>query len=254
MGKFVLAAGTQFERWRFWVPYGQWTCADGRLVLFNRNYTPIYERRPDALGRVADHSEWVEWLRQEFFFNDGNSPVSWWYVPAWEWQPVVRHINKLLVDWALPTLPPRPRNKRTSSLRRQRLWQEREQARARRPPTPRQLCVKHHITGKLRNYLLYVKPPAELFDALDADVGWRRLDDVHWWQARCLLERGVPEDEAFILLRESPWNRHRHEMRDAPWRGDDKVRRLIAKAWAEPFTPWSEQQRLSAHPHRGRGQ
>lgn len=86
---FVIAAGTQFERWRFWCPYGQWTCADGRRVLFNRHYTPIYERRPGALGRVADHSEWVPWVRQEHFFNDGTSPVSWWSIPSWQWQPVV---------------------------------------------------------------------------------------------------------------------------------------------------------------------
>jgi hypothetical protein len=240
---FVIAAGTQFERWRFWCPYGQWTCGDGRRVLFNRDYCPIYERHPSQLGRVAQHDEWVPWVRQEWFFSDADSPVSWCSVPAWQWQPVVRRINHLLVGWALAPLSPRPRNKRASSPRRRRRWQEREQAqRIRRalPPTPRQLCAKHKIIGKLRNYLLHVKPPVEL---LDDDDGWRRLDAVHWWQARALLEREVPEEEAFILLRESPWNRHRRDPR-----GDDKVCRLIAKAWAEPFTPWSEQRRLSAHP------
>jgi hypothetical protein len=264
---FVIAAGTQFEKWRFWCPYGIWRCADGREVLFNRNYQAIYQRYPNQPARIAQHDEWVPWVRQEWFFNDGNSPVSWWSIPAWDWQPVVTRINKLLVGWALAPLPPRPRNKRTSSLRRQRLWQQREQARHRllqeidrlraiiaradaqlrrvRPPTPRQLCARHNIQGKLRNYLLHVKPPAELLDddAVVLGDGWRRLDAVHWWMARCLLERGVPEDEAFILLRESPWNRHRGE-----WRGDDKVRVLIAKAWAHPCTPWSEQRRLSAHP------
>ena len=29
------------------MPYGKWTCADGREVLFDRNYTPMNERRPD---------------------------------------------------------------------------------------------------------------------------------------------------------------------------------------------------------------
>jgi hypothetical protein len=238
---FITAAGTAFERWRFWCPYGRWTCADGRQILFNRNYCAVYERRPGGLGRVADHAEWIEWVEQEFFFNDSNSPVSWWSVPSWQWQPVLARINRSLVGWALSPLRKRP-PKRASSPRRRQRWLEREQARRARPPTPRAIVRKHNINGKLRRYLLDVKPPVEL---LDADDGWRRLDAVHWWQARCLLERGVPRDEAFILLKHTAWNRHRGE-----WRGDDKVRALISKVWSKPFVPWSEQQRarLSAHP------
>ena len=28
-------------------PYGRWTCADGRQVLFNRGYNPIWSWRPN---------------------------------------------------------------------------------------------------------------------------------------------------------------------------------------------------------------
>jgi hypothetical protein len=246
---FVIAAGTQFEQWRFWCPYGRWTCGDGREVLFNRDYCPIYERHPSQLGRVAQHDEWVPWVRQEYFFNDSNNPVSWWSVPSWEWQPAVMRINKSLVEWALPPLPPRPRNKRTSSMRRRRLWEEREQARERRrmlPPTPRQLSAKHKIIGKLRNYLLHGEPQVELRGIADEDQ-WQHYDRKVMWMARCLHEREVPEEEAFILLKHTAWNRHRGE-----WRGDDKVRATMRKAWAHPFTPWSEQRRLSAHPTKRR--
>jgi hypothetical protein len=33
-----------FNRWLSLVPYGMWTCEDGREVLFNRVYAPIAER------------------------------------------------------------------------------------------------------------------------------------------------------------------------------------------------------------------
>lgn len=49
------------------LPYGQWTCADGRVVLFNRNYSPIWERLPDGTVRRANPHEWIKWTRQSWF-------------------------------------------------------------------------------------------------------------------------------------------------------------------------------------------
>jgi hypothetical protein len=61
---------TQFERWRFWCPYGCWTCADGREVLFNRTYHPIYERYAKQPARVVpDHCKWVPWVAMKHFFQ-----------------------------------------------------------------------------------------------------------------------------------------------------------------------------------------
>jgi len=49
------------------LPYGQWTCADGRVVIFNRRYSPIWERLPDGTVQRADPREWVRWIKQSWF-------------------------------------------------------------------------------------------------------------------------------------------------------------------------------------------
>jgi hypothetical protein len=62
---------------RRWLPYGKWTCADGRQVLFNRAYRPIWERSPGQPAKPADVEEWVEELvREEWFYNDGCRPCD----------------------------------------------------------------------------------------------------------------------------------------------------------------------------------
>src|SRR3954451_6861436 len=52
------------------LPYGAWTCADGREVLFNRFYEPIWQRRPDEAPSAADPHEWVAWSKQDYFYDD----------------------------------------------------------------------------------------------------------------------------------------------------------------------------------------
>lgn len=52
------------------VPYGVWTCPDGREVLFNRWYEPLWQRGPgDVPPTAADPREWVEFQRQTWFYN-----------------------------------------------------------------------------------------------------------------------------------------------------------------------------------------
>lgn len=112
---------TEFERWRFRCPYGLWTCADGREVLFNRHYQALYERRPPDRGRaVVDHRQWVPWVKQEWFFDDGTSPVSGWRIPEGAWRPALGRINAVLRAWGLPEMPPRPRVSFT--LHQERSW------------------------------------------------------------------------------------------------------------------------------------
>jgi len=65
-------------RLRIWLPYGQWTCADGREVMFNRFYEPVWERA-NGVTKRADPGEWVSWTGQTWFFKDGNPP---WRNPA----------------------------------------------------------------------------------------------------------------------------------------------------------------------------
>jgi hypothetical protein len=55
------------------LPYGKWTCADGREVLFNRFYEPIYHRRGGAAAEPVDRNEWVRWEKQEWFYDDSYS-------------------------------------------------------------------------------------------------------------------------------------------------------------------------------------
>jgi hypothetical protein len=62
---------TSLSDWKLLCPYGKWTCADGREVLFNRQYHPILERQSDLAVRTANPSEWVAWKTQDFFFDDG---------------------------------------------------------------------------------------------------------------------------------------------------------------------------------------
>jgi hypothetical protein len=54
------------------LPYGLWRCADGREVLFNRHYRPIWQRdRVDGYVYPADPDERVPWQRVEYFYGIG---------------------------------------------------------------------------------------------------------------------------------------------------------------------------------------
>lgn len=70
---------TKESRMRAELPYGMWTCADGREVLFNRGYRPLWQRRPGQAATRADHGEWVPFNRQSWFYTDHNPP---WRSPA----------------------------------------------------------------------------------------------------------------------------------------------------------------------------
>lgn len=54
------------------LPYGLWTCADGREVLFNRNYQPIWERHRGIVVE-SDRHEWVDFTADAWFYNDSSS-------------------------------------------------------------------------------------------------------------------------------------------------------------------------------------
>jgi hypothetical protein len=58
---------------RLSLPYGIWECDDGRAVLFNREYQPIWERRGTGVQQ-ARPDEWIEFARQSWFYNDATAP------------------------------------------------------------------------------------------------------------------------------------------------------------------------------------
>ena len=65
-----------FKPMRLYLPYGKWTCADGMEILFNRDYRPIWEKRPDGTVIAANPDEWIVFSKQEFCFGDARIPPS----------------------------------------------------------------------------------------------------------------------------------------------------------------------------------
>ena len=55
------------------LPYGMWTCDNGREVLFNRNYSPIWQRISVVVSAVCP-SDRIPWKEQMWFFKDGSTP------------------------------------------------------------------------------------------------------------------------------------------------------------------------------------
>lgn len=84
----------RFDPMRFRLPYGIWTCADGREVLFNREYRAIWERLPDGTVREADPDEWVPFTTQLLYFQDGNTP--------WRDRETHRFCENVLASWSPP--------------------------------------------------------------------------------------------------------------------------------------------------------
>lgn len=59
------------------IPYGRWHCEDGRIVTFNREYQPMYQRL-NGVDTFLLHSDYIRDIVQvEYFYNDHNSPVNY---------------------------------------------------------------------------------------------------------------------------------------------------------------------------------
>jgi hypothetical protein len=59
------------------LPYGKWTCADGREVVFNREYQPIFQRK-DGVVSHADRNEYVKNIvKTEMYYDDGCAPATY---------------------------------------------------------------------------------------------------------------------------------------------------------------------------------
>src|SRR5262245_60115473 len=59
---------------RFALPYGQWTCADGTRVLFNRSYQPIWRHVVNGRCEQALPNEWIAFKQQRWLYGDGYGP------------------------------------------------------------------------------------------------------------------------------------------------------------------------------------
>jgi hypothetical protein len=76
-GPFLQESLKTLEFRRHKLPYGRWLTGDGREILFNRRYKPLWERRSGGAERAtvptpADRGEWVPGIvYQTWFYNDG---------------------------------------------------------------------------------------------------------------------------------------------------------------------------------------
>jgi hypothetical protein len=94
------------KEWKQRCPYGKWTCADGREVLFNRGYSPILERRPGLPAQAADPREFVRYVKQEFYFDDYTAP--WRTPPRKASEQSLTLCNSILTAWGFPPLSKPP--------------------------------------------------------------------------------------------------------------------------------------------------
>lgn len=65
-----------FKPMRLYLPYGKWKCADGREILFNRDYCPIWERSSDGVVTPIRPDVHVDRSDSEFYYNDGTAPYK----------------------------------------------------------------------------------------------------------------------------------------------------------------------------------
>jgi hypothetical protein len=92
-----------YREFRLRCPYGIWRCADGREVLFNRQYWPILERRPGEPVKPPNSKEWIRWIEQDYFFEDATSP---WHPRRYKVAAAtLAGCNRVLAEWGYPALP-----------------------------------------------------------------------------------------------------------------------------------------------------
>lgn len=65
-------SGVRMAEWPSRLPYGVYTCADGREVLFDRDYIPLVQRRGTVL-EAANEDVWVHHVRIGWFRDDGTA-------------------------------------------------------------------------------------------------------------------------------------------------------------------------------------
>jgi RecA-family ATPase len=80
--------------------YGFWTCADGREVLFDRLYHPVWQRRPGQKVEPADPNERVRRKTEQRFYTDAT--------PFEERKKIA---EKVLRDWQVGRATPRDYSK-----------------------------------------------------------------------------------------------------------------------------------------------
>jgi hypothetical protein len=98
-----------YHHMRNHLPYGLWIERDGSVVVFNRSYSPMWRRTPDGVVSRVDgpwrygDKIWINWVRQEYFYNDGFLP--------WHYPEVREFLEAILLDW-FDVVAPEPKTQR----------------------------------------------------------------------------------------------------------------------------------------------
>lgn len=57
---------------RLYLPYGEWTEEDGSIVLFSRDYKPLWRARANRKAELVDPWVWIKSKDQKWFANDAS--------------------------------------------------------------------------------------------------------------------------------------------------------------------------------------
>ena len=65
-----------FKPMRLYLPMGKWNCADGKEILFNRDYCPLWERSVTGEVTAISPEINVAYVESEFYFDSGCAPYK----------------------------------------------------------------------------------------------------------------------------------------------------------------------------------
>jgi hypothetical protein len=88
------------------LPYGQWRTKDHQLVLFDRQYRPIFSENRKGDITMMHGDEWIDGIvedQTEYFYDDSKTSEMDFYTLA--------KIKKLMAEWTM-----RWRQQSTSTL------------------------------------------------------------------------------------------------------------------------------------------
>jgi hypothetical protein len=85
---------SEFKPMRISLPYGKWTSSDGTEVLFNRDYSPIWERPAGGSTKMIAPETYVNHDSSEHYYDDRTAP---YYGNA----DTLEKCHKVLEEWGV---------------------------------------------------------------------------------------------------------------------------------------------------------
>ena len=73
-------------------PFAHWVCNDGRELLVDSAYNPIWQRSPEGYVTVADPTEWIEGIAHRDVLFDKHKPFYQQYAG-------MKRLRTVLVRW-----------------------------------------------------------------------------------------------------------------------------------------------------------